>query len=64
MKLFWCALATPVILLLVFGACGLFAAIFNGILWLVATHSYVAIQIGIALWVAVSTVLRVLVEEL
>jgi hypothetical protein len=47
---------------LLYGVCGLFAAIFFGVLTLAATHWIVLACISFCLWLAVSFVIRVVLE--
>ena len=51
-----------VVLGLLYGVCGLFAAIFFGVLTLAATHWIVLACISFCLWLAVSFVIRVVLE--
>jgi len=53
-----------IILSLLLGVFGFFAAIFSGILWLIATHWVVAFCIGIALWLSAAFAIRVLLETM
>jgi hypothetical protein len=53
-----------IFLLLLFGVCGLFAAIFHGILWMIATHWIVSLCIGMAVSLITMFVLRVIIEAI
>lgn len=53
----------PFLLVLLFAVCGLFAAIFSGVLWLLAAHWIIALVSGVALWIVVAFVLRILLEK-
>ena len=51
-----------VLLGLLYGVCGLFAALFFGVLSLAATHWIVLAGIVVCLWFAASFVIRILLE--
>lgn len=64
MKMFLSFLGGAILLLILFGIVGLFAAIFSGILWMFANHLVMSVAIGSAIWLIASFIVRILIAQI